>query len=447
MPKREDEYWAGDKEGLRYCVKHKRYYRADIGCQLCSYEALEHRGGEGGGTKLKECPRCGEPSLFWNEKTEFFECLNVKCKRKYTFNELSKAGKPFPSRRHGPTRRDTAAKTRRSLLRDVPYWFRAIRRTLRPVRRQLPKLVVLPLVLAVAVIVVVVVCQFVANNLKVSTLVIFLILGLPILIWGLNSVSKYRLKLARAFMVLLISTLFIIVSAAYLDLRAFEDVEGSIMDAFSTERGQFRSSIDLLVHRTELRVVDISSVVAAETAKGVTKEEEATGGEEATVVVDTTHYVHIDGGILVGADGHYITLKNNPDATNPSWEELKAFLLKDKTDSKRYDNETFVCGDFAEMLHNNAEEAGIKAAFVCLWLGPCSYYPVGGGHALNAFETTDRSLLYVDCTGSNLGVNADKIVDVEVGKDYIPKSIFSEPGWDDTWSNVGTVEEIQVLQW
>jgi len=35
MPKREDDYWANQKEGLRYCNKHKRYYKEDIGCQLC----------------------------------------------------------------------------------------------------------------------------------------------------------------------------------------------------------------------------------------------------------------------------------------------------------------------------------------------------------------------------------------------------------------------------
>ena len=71
MPKREDERWAGHKEELRYCSEHKRYYRADVGCQLCGYEALRPEWGEAGSTKLKECPRCGEPSLFWNEKTEF----------------------------------------------------------------------------------------------------------------------------------------------------------------------------------------------------------------------------------------------------------------------------------------------------------------------------------------------------------------------------------------
>lgn len=106
-----------------------------------------------------------------------------------------------------------------------------------------------------------------------------------------------------------------------------------------------------------------------------------------------------------------------------------------------------MCADFAEELHNNAESTGIRAAFVAVELGPCSYFPSIGGHALNAFETTDRGLVFIDCTSSNQGVNADKIVNVEVGKDYIPISIFPEPGWDDVWFNMGEVLEIEVIEW
>ena len=145
-----------------------------------------------------------------------------------------------------------------------------------------------------------------------------------------------------------------------------------------------------------------------------------------------------------------ITLHNNRDATNPSWAELKAFLADDKTDKQPYSYGTFVCADFAEMLHNNAEAAGIRAAYATVILGPCSYYPTSGGHALNAFQTTDKALIYIDCTSplsANLGGNADKIVDVRVGKQYIPESIFPEPGWSVLWGNMGVVEEIEVVQW
>ena len=121
-----------------------------------------------------------------------------------------------------------------------------------------------------------------------------------------------------------------------------------------------------------------------------------------------------------------------------------SFLLQDKTDEVIYDFNTFVCVDFAEMVHNNAEAVGIKAAIVCI-----VFTDGGPGHALNAFETKDRGLVYIDCTaplGGSL-INADKKVDVEVNKLYIPISIFPTPGWSSTWSNMGTVSEIEIIRW
>jgi len=152
---------------------------------------------------------------------------------------------------------------------------------------------------------------------------------------------------------------------------------------------------------------------------------------------------------VAGADGLPIVLSNNPDASNPTFQELKDFLYKDPTDKRDYKLGRFVCGDFAEMLHNNAEEAGIRAAFVGIMLGPCSYYPSGGGHALNAFETTDRGLIYIDCTGTlgNTDINADRIVIVQEGKAYIPRSLFPQPGWSVEWESMGVVEEIDLIEW
>jgi len=61
---------------------------------------------------------------------------------------------------------------------------------------------------------------------------------------------------------------------------------------------------------------------------------------------------------------------NNPDARNPSWKQLKNFLQKDLTDRIEYDEDSFVCADYAEMLHNSAEKAGWRTAFVVVELGP-----------------------------------------------------------------------------
>jgi hypothetical protein len=143
---------------------------------------------------------------------------------------------------------------------------------------------------------------------------------------------------------------------------------------------------------------------------------------------------------ICGAGERKIWLHNNPEASNPTWNELVEFLRNDTTDQHVYYISSFVCADFAEMLHNNAEKAGIRAAFVSIDL---EYYPMSG-HSCNAFQTTDKGLVYIDCTGSIQGVNADKVVDVKAGQDYIPISIFPEPGWSTNWDNIGKVLSIDV---
>ena len=152
-------------------------------------------------------------------------------------------------------------------------------------------------------------------------------------------------------------------------------------------------------------------------------------------------HVYCGSAILIGADGHEIQLVNNPSANNPTWDQLKQFLLEDTTDQITYNASSFVCADFAEMLHNNAEKAGIRAAFVTIGFGTSQC-----DHAINAFDTTDKGLVYIDDTGttSYSGCSDDKIVDVEVGQQYVPQSIFPCPGYSVTWENLGTVTSVHI---
>ena len=97
----------------------------------------------------------------------------------------------------------------------------------------------------------------------------------------------------------------------------------------------------------------------------------------------------------VKGPGERIYLVNNADAGNVSFEALKAFIISDQTDKELYIPSMRMCGYFAETLHNNAERAGIRAAVVIV------EFEAGlAPHALNAFETTDRGLVYIDCTGA-----------------------------------------------
>lgn len=123
------------------------------------------------------------------------------------------------------------------------------------------------------------------------------------------------------------------------------------------------------------------------------------------------------GKIEVGGDGEPIELINNPNATNPTYAELLAFIKGDRTDEYSYivgpPKIAYVSSDFAETVHNNAEAAGIRAA----WVG----IEIEGeteGQALNAFETTDIGLVYIDCEGKGPEHGKDSRAYVEIGKRY-----------------------------
>ena len=141
------------------------------------------------------------------------------------------------------------------------------------------------------------------------------------------------------------------------------------------------------------------------------------------------------------ASGSSICLINYKNSTDPTWGELIAFLQKDDTDERLYMDVLFVCADFAEMLHNNAEASDIKAAWISV------DFIIGEGHALNAFNTTDNGLVYVDCTGGGFSppvrvdlidgrskeeveCDHDKIAYVVTGREYgtisIDKAISPE---------------------
>ncbi len=97
----------------------------------------------------------------------------------------------------------------------------------------------------------------------------------------------------------------------------------------------------------------------------------------------------------VKSPGEHIYLVNNSDAANVSLQELKSFIVTDKTDNELYVPGLRMCGYFAETLHNNAEKAGIRAAIAIV-----EFKDGSASHALNAFETTDAGLVYIDCTGA-----------------------------------------------
>ncbi len=91
---------------------------------------------------------------------------------------------------------------------------------------------------------------------------------------------------------------------------------------------------------------------------------------------------------------------------NPAWSELKGLLAQDDTDMLPYHKDSFDCADFAITLRDRMWKYGVRCAYVEV------SFSEGEGHALNAFETTDNGLIYVDNT------RADQIAYAELNQPY-----------------------------
>jgi len=117
-------------------------------------------------------------------------------------------------------------------------------------------------------------------------------------------------------------------------------------------------------------------------------------------------------GVIAGAGSGY-------DLRNPSYQEVKQFLRLDRTDSNKYVEEVYTCSDFAADVNNNAEAQGIRCALVEI------KYPENMGHALVAFHTVDRGLMFIE-------PQYDDEVEIESNESYSKLNGYKKPSFDDT---------------
>ncbi len=90
--------------------------------------------------------------------------------------------------------------------------------------------------------------------------------------------------------------------------------------------------------------------------------------------------------------------------SDPTYKEMREFLVRDKTDSNPYIKGEYVCNDFAAQLDNNAEADGIRVAYVRI--RSKSWW-----HAVVAFETVDRGIIFIE-------PQSDKKVKLVTGEPY-----------------------------
>ena len=89
--------------------------------------------------------------------------------------------------------------------------------------------------------------------------------------------------------------------------------------------------------------------------------------------------------LLVTSAGTPARLRNNPNAR----------------DRRLYRTGSFMCTEYALAVHDAAEANGLRCALVSV------AFEEGIGHALNAFQTTDFGLVFIDCTGAPGGDKED----------------------------------------
>jgi hypothetical protein len=85
----------------------------------------------------------------------------------------------------------------------------------------------------------------------------------------------------------------------------------------------------------------------------------------------------------VGNSGNLTVTKNL------TFQEVKAFILKDPTSRNQYVENRYECRHFATDVNNNADAAGIRCAFVLICYR-------NGQHAVVGFDTTDKGMIYIE---------------------------------------------------
>lgn len=105
----------------------------------------------------------------------------------------------------------------------------------------------------------------------------------------------------------------------------------------------------------------------------------------------------------ISSTNQAITLKN------PTFQELKDFILRDPINCNKFVLNKYECRHFATEVDNNAEAEGLRCAFVLLCYER-------GQHAVVAFDTTDQGLVYIE-------PQTDARIHPEVGGKYQKQKI------------------------
>jgi hypothetical protein len=104
---------------------------------------------------------------------------------------------------------------------------------------------------------------------------------------------------------------------------------------------------------------------------------------------------------------------------DPTYREMKDFLVRDTTNKLPYVQNQRICTDFATEVDNNAKKQGINCAIVYILYGET-------GHSIVAFNTVDKGLIFIE-------PQFDDEVTLPIGKSYSQNNRYvKQDAVDDT---------------
>ncbi|UCH71812.1 MAG: hypothetical protein JSW62_05285 [Thermoplasmatales archaeon] len=92
---------------------------------------------------------------------------------------------------------------------------------------------------------------------------------------------------------------------------------------------------------------------------------------------------------------------------DPTYNEVERFIANDETDEIEFDEENFDCENFAQTVNSNAENQGIRCAFVIMY-----FEQNKTGHAIVGFNTVDQGMVYIEPQSD------EWVENFEIGNDY-----------------------------
>lgn len=352
-------------------------------------------------TKLYYCPKCKFPkkSVFWNKYASLYECVNPECKRRFTggWDEITD---------------ESVLNGGNQQVESTPAMPSGTGKN--PRRYLVPLLMVSLLLIA-----------------TVAGFFIYYLQSSATMSRDQDNIQSLQSQKSQ--------------------LDSQVALLQPQVDSLNTQLSSANSQITSLTNQIAMlndQVTSLNKQLSDARSQMGSAQSTITGLRNTVSQLQAELKLYHDTGIMVysGVQPYYRTARglvsttNNPLAHNPTWTELKSFILADTTDSTYYNPLSYTCGDYAEDVHNHAEAAGIRAAYV-----EVSFQDRPEQHALDAFVTTDQGLIYIDCTGLEQGKagpsNKDKKVSVKPGTSYVQEPIVPQAGG---WEPMGIVDKVWI---